>query len=131
MQEVFLGNSEATKCNLQTKNPPQMLIEKYVFCLPKALELQKKRKLTSRKLSQYELFVLYCCKKIPKSTVGSIFRYAKKYSAITYKLAIHRAIDFLLSERLIIKEGTNYTISPEGRELLSGIRRFLLNTRIN
>jgi hypothetical protein len=108
-----------------------MLIEKYIFCLPKALELQKKRKLTSKKLSQYELFVLYCCKKIPKATAGSIFRYANKYGAVTYKLAIHRALDSLLSERLIAKEGTDYTITPEGRELLSGIRRHLLHTRIN
>jgi len=107
-----------------------MLIEKYVFCLPKALELQMKRKLTSRKLSQYDLFVLYCCKKIPKATVGSIFRYANKFGTVSYKLAIHRALDFLLTEQLIVKVGTDYSITPEGRELLYGIRRHLLHTRI-
>jgi hypothetical protein len=108
-----------------------MVIEKYIFCLPKALELQKKRKLTSRKLSHYELFVLHCCKRLPNATAGSIFRYGNKYGTVSYKLAIHRALDFLLSEKLIVKEGTNYSISPEGRELLSGIRRFLIHTRIN
>jgi hypothetical protein len=108
-----------------------MLIEKYIFCLPKALELQKKRKLVSRKLSHYELFVLHCIKRIPKASVGSIFRYANKYGAVSYKLAIHRALDFLLSEGLIEKVGTDYFITPEGRDFLSGIRRFLLHTRIN
>jgi hypothetical protein len=108
-----------------------MLIEKYIFCLPKALEIQKNRRLTSRKLSHYELFVLYCCKRLPKATSGSIFRYANKYGTVSYKLAIHRALDFLLSENLIEKDGVKYSISAEGRDLLSGIRRFLLHSRIN
>ncbi len=108
-----------------------MHIEKYIFCLPKALELQQKRQLSSRKLSHTELFVLYACKRLPNATSASIFRYGIKYGAAKYRLAIHRALEFLLSQGLVEKENQSYNMTPEGRDLLSGIRRYLFNMRIN
>lgn len=112
-------------------NHHPMKIEKYIFCLPKAMRLASTRTGISRPLYPTEIFLLYALKRLPSPcTQSHLQRFcASVYNPLTLT-TIHKGLMYLLEQELIERNLKSYSLSPVGREYLSHIRRYLINVRL-
>ena len=107
-----------------------MLIDKYIFFLPRANSYTANRLRITRQLRQHELFCMYAVRKMPKATAASILRYASKANYPLCEIAIYRACKFLEKEGLLQKVVNEFSLSITGREYLALIRKFMVNKRV-
>jgi hypothetical protein len=108
-----------------------MKLEKYIFCLPKALRLASSRTGISRPLYPTELFLLYAIKRLPDPcTQAHLHRFSEHvYNPLTLT-TIKKGLTYLLEQELIDRKLKSYSLSPLGREYLSHIRQYLINVRL-
>lgn len=108
-----------------------MKLEKYVFCLPKAIKMAALRTGTLRSLYPTELFLLYAIKRLPAPcTQVHIQRFGNSLQNPITLTTIRKGLDYLTEQGLIERNLKSYSLSPLGREYLSYIRQYLINVRL-
>lgn len=106
--------------------PNFMKIEKYIFCLPKAVRLSCQR-MGIRTLRPSELFLLYASTHLIFPSGQNYIRFAKRYGHKVSHVTAYEGIDSLKYLGLLDEKNN---ITDKGRDLLSGIRRYLVNIRL-
>ena len=108
-----------------------MKLEKYIFCLPKAIRLASTRTRISRPLYPTELFLLYALKRLPNPCTQT---HLQRFSASVHNpitlTTIHKGLMYLIDQQLIERNLKSYSLSPLGREYLSYIRQYLIHVRL-
>lgn len=107
-----------------------MKLTKYVFLFDAAVEFVSSR-YDLPKLTWSQLFVLYSVYYLPVSTHGKIVRHAKDMKHPISQPSVSVCLGQLVRLGLIESDVGRYSLSPLGRELLSGVRRYLLNRRLS
>lgn len=107
-----------------------MKIEKYIFCFPKALRVACKKLGITKELSPTNLQVLYAIRRLGLSTNATIIQYLRKLQNNAPDNNISLSLRDLSSLGLIERDDHGYSLSASGRELLSLIRRYLVNVRM-
>jgi hypothetical protein len=107
-----------------------MKLPKYVFLFPSAVEFVSKR-FDLPVFSTGQLFVLYSLQYLPfNCSQKSIVRHAKRMNYAISPATISVSVNSFIDLGLVAVEDGKYSLSPLGREYLSGIRRYLLNKRL-
>lgn len=107
-----------------------MKIEKYIFCFPKALRFASKKLGITKELSPTNLQVLYAVRRLGLSTNATIIQYLRKLQNTAPDNNISASLRDLSAIGLLERDDMGYMLSPSGRELLSLIRRYLVNVRM-
>lgn len=107
-----------------------MKIEKYIFCMPKAVKFASRKVGLVSILSPTNLQVLYAVRRLSLSTNATIIHYLRKMQNTAPENNISASLRDLTAMDLIQRDTHGYSLSPTGREFLSLIRRYLVNVRL-
>ena len=106
-----------------------MKLQKYMFLLPRAIELASSR-LGVRTIRMSEAFILYSSDYLPQATYSSLVRHGKNFGYPISLPTIAQGLRFLVASELLSNDNGVYSLTWKGREFLSRIRRYMLNARL-
>jgi DNA-binding PadR family transcriptional regulator len=107
-----------------------MKIQKVIFLLPSAvIKVSKRHGIPP--LTNHEVFIIYAVSYLPMASYQmAIYRFAERLGYPISEPTISRSIHTLADYGLVTIDNYKFSITPLGREYLSGVRRYLLNKRL-
>jgi hypothetical protein len=107
-----------------------MKVDKYLFLFPEAVRLTAQR-MKVKNLTLSELTLLYLCRRIHGNISAAIVgRLCDKYFLTFTVRTIREGLITLAENNLLTKDKDFYTVTPEGREFIYRVNRYLINFRL-
>jgi hypothetical protein len=107
-----------------------MKVDKYLFLFPEAVRLTAQR-MKIKNLTLAELTLLYLCRRMQGNISAAIVsRKCDKYFLTFTPRTIREGLVTLAANNLLIKDKDFYTVTPDGREFIYRVNRYLINFRL-